>query len=89
MSRIRSPWWFGILLAIVALPALWLEAQATKVMTDTGWLASDLTTWFFPAYVIISAFSAWFCYPSRRTLAWILFALIVLTDLGLILTIVA
>lgn len=81
----RAPWWFAILLVVVAVPALWLEATAVGVMTESGWLTSDLTTWLFPAYVIISSFSAWFCYPTRRTLAWILFFLVVLTDLMLVL----
>ena len=80
----RAPWWFAILLIIAAVPALWLEASAVHVMNDSGWLASDFTTWLYPAYVIISAFSAWFCYPTRRTLAWILFFLIILTDLALL-----
>lgn len=81
----RSPWWFAVLLVLVAAPALWLEASAVRVMKDSGWLANDFTTWLYPAYVIIASFSAWFCYPTRRTLAWVLFFLIVLTDMALVL----
>ena len=81
----KSPWWFAVLLIIICVPALFMEAQAVKVMSDTGWIANDLTTWLFPAYIIISVFSAWLCFPNRRTLAWILFFLVVLTDLGLLL----
>ena len=74
-----------MLLVVAAAPALFLENIAAKALADSGWLASDVTTWLFPAYVIISSFSAWFCYPQRRALAWILLGLVVLTDLFMIL----
>lgn len=80
----RSPWWFAILLIIVAVPALFFENVAVRSMADSGWLASDISTWLFPAYVIISAFSAWFCYPTRRALAWVLFSLVLLVDVFLL-----
>lgn len=81
----RSPWWFAVLLVIVGAPALFLEAPAAKALASSGWIAADITGWLYPAYVIISAVSAWFCYPARRTLAWVLFFLILLTDLFLLL----
>lgn len=84
MSSNRSPWWFAVLLILVALPALFLNNAAARALSDSGWIASDFTTWLFPAYIIISSFSAWICYPNRRTLAWILFFLVLLTDLALV-----
>ena len=43
--------------------------------------------WLYPAYVVISGICAWMCYPRRRALAWILVALVLLTDIGLFLTV--
>lgn len=79
----KQPWWFAILLIIISVPALALNNAAVDTLKNGGWLTSDVTTWLYPAYVIISAFSAWFCYPERRTLAWVLFSLILLTDIAL------
>ena len=84
MASQKSPWWFALLLIIVAVPALLLCSVASKALAADSWMSQDVSGWLFPAYVIISSFSAWFCYPDRRALAWILFALIVLTDLGLL-----
>lgn len=81
----KTPWWFIVLLILAAAPALALESVAAKSISQNGWLASDTMTWLYPAYVIISAVSAWICYPDRRTLAWVLFFLVVLTDMFLIL----
>ena len=81
----RSPWWFGLLLISVSVPALWFEATASRVLKTSGWIASDITTWLYPAYVIISAFSAWFCYPDRKRLAWILFVLLLITNMAFLL----
>ena len=80
----KAPWWFAILLIIVSVPALWMESEAIKVLNESNWMTNDLTTWLYPAYVIISAFSAWFCYSQRKTLAWILLLLIMITDLALL-----
>lgn len=85
MPNSRAPWWFAVALIVVSVPALVFNNAAARVMSSGGWLSADLTQWLFPAYVIISAFSAWFCYPTRRALAWILLALVLLTDLAFIL----
>lgn len=80
--NIRPPWWFAVLLLVVSVPALIFSNAAYRVLGESGWVMNDLTGWLYPAYVIISAFSAWFVYPTRRTLAWVLLLLVLLTDLA-------
>ena len=83
----RTPWWFTLLLIIVSAATLFFCSQASQVLSAAGWLAPDFTAWFYPAYVVIAAVCSWICFPTRRTLAWILFALIVLSDVALFFTV--
>lgn len=76
----RRPWWFTALLIVVVLPAFglpWLLADAPK---DS--LLANLIKWF-PAFLLLAAFCAWFSYPQRRDVAWILVALMVLSAVSL------
>ena len=79
----RPPVWFAILLVLLAVPSLLFTYQAIKVTDSTGWLTEAAAGYLFPAYIIISAVGAWMCYPSRRTISWVLVGLLVLGDLGL------
>ena len=75
--RPRRPWWFTALLILLVLPAFatpWLLADA-----PAGSLLEILIKWF-PAYLLLSAFCAWYAYPARREVAWILVALMVLSS---------
>lgn len=82
----RTPWWFTILLLVAAIPALTLSGEASRLLDSSSWGEGGIAAWLYPAYVVISAICAWYCYGRRRALAWILFALIVLTDCGLYFT---
>lgn len=83
----KAPWWFTVLLVLVAFPTVAFIPQAAHILEEAEWLGSSYVGWVYPVYVLLSAFLAWISYPTRRTLAWILFALIILTDIGLFLTV--
>ncbi len=84
----RRPWWFTVILIILVLPgflAPWFIARAeaaTPAAADT--MLPDLLRWL-PAYLVAAAVCAWLCYPARRTLAWVLAALMLLSTLPLFL----
>lgn len=74
--RPRRPWWFTTILIILVLPAFstpWLLADAPE-----GSLLSILIKWF-PAFLLLAAFCAWFSYPQRRDVAWILVTLMIIS----------
>lgn len=83
----RAPWWFAVLLVIVIFPTMAFIPQAAHIVSEAEWLGSSYVGWIYPLFIVLSAFLAWVCYPERRTVAWILFALIVLTDIGLFITV--
>lgn len=83
----RTPWWFVVIIILVALPTISFIPQAADVVEQAEWLGSAYMGWLYPAYVVISGICAWMCYPTRKTLAWILVALVLLTDIGLFLSV--
>ena len=86
-QRPRLPWWFVALMLAVALPSFIFIPQAFRAVRDTGWPGANDSEWLFPAYVVLSAVLALICYPGRRTVAWILLALVVLTDIFILILI--
>jgi len=83
----RAPWWFTLLLIVIVLPTAAFIPQASQILEEAEWLGSSYVGWLYPVYVILSAVISWLCYPDRRTIAWIMFALILLTDIGLYITV--
>ena len=74
--RPRRPWWFTAILIVLVLPAFsmpWLLASAPQ-----GSLLQMLIKWF-PAFLVLSAGCAWYAYPQRRDVAWILVVMMILT----------
>ena len=72
----RRPWWFLLILILLVLPSFatpWLLADAPK---DS---LLEILTECFPVYLLLSAVCAWYAYPARREVAWILVALMILT----------
>ena len=82
----RAPWWFVVLLVLVVLPTITFIPQASHVVSQAEWLGSSYVGWVYPLYIVLSAALAYVCYPMRRTIAWILFGLMVLTDIGLLIS---
>ena len=83
----RAPWWFTVLLVLVCFPTVAFIPQAAQIVEDAQWLGTSYVGWLYPVYVVLSAVCSWICYPTRRALAWILFALIVITDLSLLVSV--
>lgn len=79
----RAPWWFTLLLVVLAIAAAFMFPAASTVLDNALWLGADYVGWLYPAYVILTAILAWTTYPARRTLAWVLVALLFLTATGL------
>ena len=86
-QRPRLPWWFVALMLAVALPSFIFIPHEFRAVRDTGWPGANDSEWLFPAYVVLSAVLALICYPGRRTVAWILLALVVLTDIFILILI--
>ncbi|MDE6334836.1 MAG: hypothetical protein K2L77_09360 [Muribaculaceae bacterium] len=82
----RAPWWFVAIVILVALTTFTFIPQASDILERAGWLGTAYVGWLYPAYVAISGICACMCYPARKTVAWILVALIVVTDAGLFIT---
>lgn len=79
----RAPWWFTVLLVLVAAGAAFMFPMAARVLDSAMWLGSDYMGWLYPAYVVAMAMLAWICYPQRRTIAWVLFGVLLLSAIGL------
>lgn len=77
----RHPWWFTVLIVLAAAPMLLFPGMETAAEGQMGTLM-----WLFPVYMVIASVCAWVCYPDRRELAWILLALMALSDIGVIMT---
>ncbi|MDE7467245.1 MAG: hypothetical protein K2M61_02700 [Muribaculaceae bacterium] len=86
-QRPRLAWWFVALMLAVELPSFIFIPQAFRAVRDTGWPGANDSEWLFPAYVVLSAVLALICYPGRRTVAWMLLALVVLTDIFILILI--
>lgn len=75
----RVPLWVIIMIIVVALPvAAYPTLLSMWPSVDDG-LEMKTLLWFYPAYVIASGVFAYICWPSRRTEAWILLALMLLS----------
>lgn len=85
MNAPRAPWWWTALLAVTAAGSAVLIEAAADVLRQSG-LPDAGMSWMFPVYIVLSAVSAWLCWSRRRTMAWLLLALMLLTDAGLFLT---
>lgn len=78
--RPKRPWWFAVLLVVLVLPSFsmpWILADAPE-----GSMLHLLIKWF-PAFLLLSAVCAWFAYPARRDVSWILVAVMILSALSL------
>lgn len=76
----QRPWWFTIILILLVLPSFatpWIMADAPQ-----GTLLARLIKWF-PAFLILAAFCAWYAYPQRRDVSWILVSVMFLSAASL------
>ena len=77
----RTPWWMGMIIAAMMIPALILPFSMNGISDDP---TVKYLTYFYPAYVIATGICAWMCYPQRKTLAWILLVLMLLSHAAML-----
>lgn len=78
--RPRRPWWFTVLLVILVLPAFGLPWLLVSAPAES--MLSTIIK-LFPAYLLLSAVVAWYAYPQRKEVAWIIVSLMALSASGL------
>lgn len=81
----RPPVWFIALAAVAAVPMVLLTVRADSVLRMAYDTDSPALSWLYPAYILLSGVLACICYRQRPTIAWILLALMILTDILLLL----
>lgn len=75
----KIPVWFWIILILNLLPLFLVPAYLTDIET-TGYALKKPFIWFYIPYVIIGTALTALCYKyGRKAMAWILFALMLLT----------
>lgn len=77
----KAPWWFTLLLVAAAVPMVIFSGAAMKSLSDASESGLYAPGWLFPAYIVLSGVCAWVCWERRRTLSWILLALMIITDI--------
>lgn len=79
----RTPWWFGLLLIVTGAVLLVLSGTALKTLGAAYDMPAGLHSILYPCYVVVSVILGWICYPARRTIAWLLWAMMVVVGLML------
>ena len=77
----KTPWWFTALLIIAALPMILLTTTASRILGDFYDSDTAVIGWFYPVYILAAGVCSWLSWPSRRATAWILLAIMFLTDI--------
>lgn len=70
-----------ILIIVVLLPVFSLPALLDTVPAGDDSLRTIV--WCYPFYMLLSGYLAWFAYPQRPTVSWILIALMVLSTIAI------
>jgi hypothetical protein len=73
----RVPLWMLGLIILFVIPGCmfpWLGS-----LLSSGDTIIKSLTWFYPLYVLASAFIAWQCYGRRTLMTWIILTLLLLT----------
>ena len=73
----RRPWWLTLIIILLILPAFstpWLLADAP------GESILEMLVKWFPAFLLLAGACAWFAWPQRHDVAWILLVIMLLSD---------
>lgn len=73
----RVPVWMLIIIIVAALPVLAFPTMLSLSAADIS--EYRILVWFYPFYVIVSAWLAWQCYGRRTEMTWILIILMILS----------
>ncbi len=79
-----APVWFVVLVLAAAVPMVVMAAQADSILRAAYDTETSALNWLYPAYIVASGSLACICYRQRREVAWILLAMMILTDIFLI-----
>lgn len=72
--------YFNILVILAALPVL--STPLMLSVATEGYELKKYFIFFYPVYIIVAAFLSWQCFRlDRKTVAWILLILMILTDI--------
>ena len=73
----RRPAWLLIVIILLTLP---LFAFPTLLgMIKPGDQTAQSMVWLYLIYVPLTDYLAWICWPQRRTIAWVLLALLLMS----------
>lgn len=83
--RPHAPAWMIAIIILAALPVTGLPTLLSAASASGSAQADIVRTicYFYPFYVIVSAWLAYVCYPTRRYMTWILLVLMVLTHVAM------
>ncbi len=77
----KTPTWMTILIIVVLLPVFSLPALLDTVPAGDDSLRTIV--WCYPFYMLLSGYLAWFAYPQRQTVSWILIVLMILSTIAI------
>jgi len=75
-SPSKTPRWFLAVVIIVFLPVVQFPMLLNSCNPDG---TARTLVWLYPLYAATAAYLSYQCYEQRRTLAWILIALMILS----------
>lgn len=76
----NTPKWFLVLIILLMLPLFQMPYLISLCQPGA---TVRMFLWFYPAYALLSGYLAYICYPGRRTIAWILLILLILSHLSI------
>lgn len=80
MNRRRTPWWMDVIILVLMSPALVFPGLINNMPAEG---TPQALVWLYPLYVIVTGVCTWMVYPQRPALAWILLALLVLSNIAM------
>ena len=75
----RVSFWVVLMIMAIMLPVAGYPTLLSMWPASDDGMEMKILLWLYPVYVIASGVFAYICWPSRRTEAWILLALMVLS----------
>ncbi|MCC8114805.1 MAG: hypothetical protein LIP03_12620 [Bacteroidales bacterium] len=76
----HAPWWMTVLILVLMSPVL----AFPSMISSAGTPVPDALLWLYPAYVLASGICAWMCFPQRPAITWIILALLLLSNAGML-----
>lgn len=81
MDKRKAPWWMVAVIIVLMLPVFQFPELLATCPLDSGGVKTLL--YLYPAYVALTGWLAYICYPSRKTVSWILLFLMALSHVAM------